>query len=139
MIFHPGDYRNLRSVISPFSLGFLRVALDSGRYKRLMNRIWNDVAPKAERAFREYDLKDLGKVTCYFHGISCEGWFDVDKNSIHVRVTGVGNNEELMDTIFHELLHLATYDERFSYEEREKLVDEYISLPEFKRLRGEKQ
>ena len=136
MIFHPGDYRGLRSVIWPFSSEFLRVAFTFGRYKKLVDKIWDSVAPEAERVFMERGLRDLGRVTCYLHGISCEGWFDIDKNSIHVRVTNVKNDKELLDTILHELLHLATYDEKFSYEEREKLVDEYLSFPEFRRLRN---
>lgn len=134
IVFHPGDYYNLRSVVWPFSLKFVAVAFSFNKHKRHLRRIWENVSSEAEKAFMKYGLRIPGKIMCYIHGLSCEGWFDVKKKSIHVRVTDVRSEKELLETILHELLHLATYKEEFSYEERERLVDDYLSLPEFKKL-----
>ncbi len=127
MLLHPSEYHDLRSVVWPWPWNIVRLVFTSKESKKHIEVIWNNARSRIEGALRKIDIKDLGNVTCYVHGISCEGWFDTDANAIHVRVTDIPNDHELLDSIVHELLHLATYDEKLSYEEREDLVDRYLS------------
>ena len=127
MLLHPSEYRDLRSVVWPWPWNIFRVAFTPKRYQKHTETVWNNARPRIEAAFSKADIKDLGSVTCSVHGVSCEGWFDTDANAIHVRVTDVLDDRELLDSIVHELLHLATYDEKLSYDEREDLVDQYLS------------
>ncbi len=135
MLIHPDNYRDLRSVVWPFPGSLFHSLFAHMEYAKRISRIWNSIKQETELAFKRLNLRDLGTVTCYLHGISCEGWFDTDTNAIHVRIANVKNDTELADTIIHELLHLATYDDKLSYDEREELVNKYLSSPESRKIK----
>lgn len=134
MVLHFHDYQNLRSVIWPSPLNLLSSTSSKDKAIKKVEKIWKKIGPQVEKTFKKFHLKDIGNVTCYLHAISCEGWFDVDDNSIHVRTTNYGNTKNLVDTIIHELLHLATYGEKLNYDEREAIIDNFLVKPEFKNL-----
>lgn len=134
MVFHPNEYKNLRSVILPSPITLLKLTTSKQKSINEISEIWGNIASQVNTLFKKHKLKNLNNVTCYLHNISCEGWFNVDTNSIHLRVTEYDNSRNLVDTIIHELLHLATFDENQSYEERENLVDKYLQNPDFKNL-----
>ena len=136
MVLHSNDYRNLRSVVWPSLINLLSGASSKEKVIRKVEEIWKKISPQVEKTFKKFHLKEIGNVTCYLHAISCEGWFDVDDNSIHIRTTNHGNTINLVDTIIHELLHLATYDEKLNYDEREAIIDNFLVKPEFKNLVG---
>ncbi len=136
MVLHFNDYRNLRSVIWPFPINLFRGASSKDKAIKHVEEIWKKIGPQVEEIFKKFHLKDIGNVTCYLHVISCEGWFDMDENSIHVRTTNYGSKKNLVDTIIHELLHLVTYDEKLNYDEREAIVDNFLAKPELKSLIG---
>ncbi len=126
MVLHFNDYRNLRSVVWPFPGNIFRYSKRKNNSLKDVETVWTKISPKVEEIFKKNHLRDLGNVTCFTHGISCEGWFDPNANSIHVRLVDYGDEKNLADTIIHELLHLATYDKKLNYEEREAAVDGII-------------
>lgn len=126
MVFHFNDYKNLRSVVRPSPINIITFANKKKESINAIGEVWGKVSVQTEEIFKKYQLKDLENVTCYIHGISCEGWFDVDDNSIHVRLTKYGSEENLVDSIIHELLHLATYDNKLNYSQREAIVDNFL-------------
>lgn len=136
LLLHRKEYANLRSVVWPSIGRFVSFAINASKETERLETIWSRIATDTNQAFRELGLKDLNIVSCYVHGISCEGWFNVNKNAIHVRTTNIVNNDEreLAETIIHELLHLATCDRELTYEEGEKIVDEYLNKPQFKKI-----
>jgi hypothetical protein len=136
LLFHGDRYTHLRSVVQPSVWHMICFAIRARNHVARLKAIWSDIAELVEQAFREFGLKDLGIVSCYVHGVSCEGWFDVDRNAIHVRMTSIQGNEkrELSWTIIHELVHLATYQPGLSYEQRERMVDEYLNKPQFRKI-----
>lgn len=131
---HKSNYQNLRSVLWPSFSNLTKYALNSKVTKLHVETFWNKYSDNVEIAFEESKLKKLDKVTCYLHSLSCEGWFDVENNSIHIRTVESGGDKELLNTIVHELLHLATYNKQMTYEERESLVENYLNKPQFKRI-----
>ena len=134
MSLHKSEYLDLRSVVWPTAKNLINFAVNSNKYLEKIQTLWINHSEDINKAFSDLGLKDLGFVICYIHGISCEGWFDVDTNSIHIRTVRSGGNNEILDTIIHELLHLATYKKDLTYEEREKIVDEYLQKPQFSKL-----
>lgn len=134
MVLHVNDYKNLRSVVWPLPQNVIGFASGKNNSIRETAKVWKKVSEQVENTFKKLHLKDLGDVTCFVYGISCEGWFDVDDNSIHIRLTNYGSEKNLIASIIHELLHLATYDEKLNYEEREAIVDNFLSKSEFKNL-----
>jgi len=138
LVLHKREYTHLRSVVWPSVSRFISFDRNANKEIKRLESIWLRVANHTNQAFHDLSIKDLGNVTCYVHGISCEGWFNVNKNAIHVRTTNVVNNDEreLIETIIHELLHLATYRQELTYEQREKIVDEYLNEPQFKKILG---
>lgn len=139
MVIHKSDYNNLRSVVWPSFFDLVKYAVNHEAAKMSVESMWNNSSANVERGFKDVHLKNLGDVTCYLHGISCEGWFDTDNNSIHIRTVESGGEEELLKTIIHELLHLATYNKQMTYEDRENLVEKYLNLPQFKKAKREKK
>jgi len=99
-----------------------------------MVKIWTKYELDIIKAFRELKIKDPGVMPCYLHGMSCQGWFDTDDNSIHVRFPDAGGDKELLDTVVHEILHLATYEDKYDYDEREEIVDKILAKPQFKKI-----
>lgn len=131
MLIHNKDYRNLRSVVWPYPNKIINFANNNKHALRTIENTWNKVNTKVEESFEKLKLKDLGDVTCYVHGISCEGWFNVEFNSIHIRLIEYSTEDNLIDSIIHELIHLATYDKKLSYKERESIVDKLLTRDEF--------
>lgn len=123
---HPSEYRDLRSVIWPS----LKVFSDSvtKRTKTIKDTqtLWGLIDQKVEKAFVRLGLTPPEKIVCYVHFLGCEGWFEPDYNIIHVRCSENDSLKERTDTIIHEIIHLATYKKSLSYEQREKIVDNYM-------------
>lgn len=134
MVLHVNDYKNLRSVVWPLPQNVIGFASGKDDSIGVTAKVWEIVSEQVENTFKKLHLKDLGNVICFVHGISCEGWFDVDDNSIHVRLSNYGSEKNLVDTIVHELLHLATYDKKLTYDEREAIVDNLLAKPEFQKI-----
>ena len=126
LLIHYKDNLNLRSVIwNPlYTINFLI------NKKNIINKattIWKPLEKEVTEAFKKLDL-ELPKenITCYVHSIGCEGWYNVDKNHIQVRLSKCGDGE-FAGAIIHELVHLATWKEGNDYMERENIADNYIS------------
>lgn len=136
MITRQGEYSGLRSVVWPNFKNISSFFLNRKESINKIANIWSDVSQGVNLAFKKLDLKDLDVVTCYVHSVSCEGWFDTDSNSIHVRVSEVDSDKEILDTIIHELLHLATYEDNLEYDQREEIVEKYISKTIFANILG---
>ncbi len=78
--------------------------------------------PSIENAIKELDIENnLKKVTCYLHAFGVGGWFDVEKQEIHVRWDYHANH--FFETLVHEVLHILTYKETDDYATRENIVD----------------
>lgn len=134
LLLHKSEYLDLRSVVWPAATKLFEFAVNSNKYLGKIQTLWINHSEEINKAFSDLGLNDLGFVTCYVHSISCEGWFNVTDNSIHVRTTNTGGDKELLNTIIHELLHLSTYQKDLSYEEREEIVDEYLKREQFARI-----
>lgn len=132
---NPSDYKGLRSVILPSFKSITSFYLNRQSAIKRIEKLWFPVQSHVEKAFKELGLIDLKTIPCFVHGISCEGFFHPNDNSIHVRCTDKDSDDkELLNTIIHEIVHLATYDKKYTYEEREKIVEEYLAKPEFKKI-----
>lgn len=138
LITHYNDYKNLRSVLWPTPRNILGFAFSSSNAILHTQKLWCESKSEVEKVFKELKLKDPGRVDCFLHGISCEGWFDTDENSISVRYVENGGDRELLSTIIHELLHLATFKDSMNYDEREDVVDKYLCRPEFQNILSKK-
>ncbi len=136
MLLHPDEYKNLRSVILSTPRSIFSFASNYRQAIKHTEIIWSDANIYVEIAFKELGIKDPGVISCYLHGISCEGWFDTDDNSIHVRFPESNGDKNLLHTIIHEILHLATYDDKYDYSEREEIVDKILAKPQLKKLLG---
>ncbi len=134
VLLHLDDYKNLRSFISPTPKSIYSFAIAKNDALKHTEKVWLSAKPQVEKAFSDLGIKDPGVMPCFLNGISCEGWFDTDDNSIHVRFPQNGGDKELLDTIIHEILHLATYDDKYDYDEREDIVDKYLTKPQFKKI-----
>lgn len=122
-------YKNLSSFVKPSFKSIFTFAANKNTAIKHTQKIWLNANPEVEKAFNDLGVKDPGVMSCFLHGMSCDGWFDTDDNSIHVRFPENGGDEELLNTIVHEILHLATYDKRYDYNEREEIVDRYFTSP----------
>ena len=131
---HLDEYKNLRSVILPTPKTILSFSFSKNRGVKHVNKLWLKHESDIQRIFKQLGIKDPGIIPCYLHGISCEGWFDVDDNSIHVRFPDNGGDQELLDTIIHEILHLSTYDKKNDYWMREKIVENLLANSQFQKL-----
>jgi hypothetical protein len=128
------QYQDLRSFIKPSVGAILSFAVNKNIALKHIQKVWLNAKPEVEKAFRELDIKDPGTMSCFLHGISAEGWFDTDDNSIHVRYADNGGDKELLNTIVYEIIHLSTYDKKYDYSEREEIVDKYLAKPQLKNI-----
>ncbi len=97
----------------------------SSREKKVSvySNAWNVIEPKFNKALLTQGLIPLNTDALYFiHNFGCEGWFNVDRNQIHVSTTE-NTLSSTTESIMHELLHLVTYKPNMSYQEREDLVE----------------
>ncbi len=131
---HLDEYNYLRSFITPNPKSILSFAINKNIAIEHTAKLWSKFESDVQKAFKELDLKDPGTMPCYLHGMSCQGWFDTDDNSIHVRFPDNGGDNELLDTIIHEILHLATYDDKYDYDQREEIVDKILAKSQFKNI-----
>lgn len=99
-----------------------------------IQKLWDKNSTQISAVFTNLKLNGLDNIICYIHGISCEGWFDTDDNSIHIRFPKSGGDQELLDTIIHEIIHLVTYNKKFSYKKREAIVEKYMKAPEIMKI-----
>jgi len=134
LLLHWNEYENLRSVIKPNPLIILTFYLNRERHLRESKKIWEGKEKQVINAFKTSKLKYPQNAVCYIHSISCEGWFDIENGNIHARFYKTGGDNEYVETIIHELLHLATYKPEMSYEEREDIVDEYLTKKLFQEI-----
>ena len=131
-VFHYGKIRGLRSVVFPSPIAIIKTKIYQKKAVQEVADIWESVRQRFDQAMLETGLDwEYGLVTGYIHTFRCEGWFNVLKNQIHVRVTE-STRRNTAETIVHELLHLITFNEHASYKDREELVDKYIEMPVFK-------
>jgi len=128
---HQNEYHNLRSFIAPTPKSIISFALNKNKAIKHTEKVWLSAKEDIQKAFEELDIKDIGTISCFLHGFSCEGWFDTDDNSIHIRFPKNGGDKELLNTIIHEILHLATYEEKYDYDERETIVDNFLVKSQF--------
>lgn len=134
MLFHHNEYKNLRSVVYPSFKNVINVFFHKKVVVKECSGVWERVEPEFNKAIVEAGLVPVkSDVVCFTHSFGCEGWFNVDKNQIHVRTTQ-SSKENTIDSIMHELLHLVTYKPNMSYEERENLVEKYMNMPSIKQL-----
>jgi len=131
-VFHYEKIRGLRSIVSPSPIVIIKTKVNHGNVVKDMIDIWEVIGPKFNSALKEVGLSwDKGTVTCFIHTFRCEGWFNPFRNEIHARITeSTGRNTA--ETIVHELLHLVTFKDDLSYQQREDMVDKYIDMPLFK-------
>lgn len=134
VLMHLDEYRHLRSFIMPTPVSIFSFLVNKNMAIKHTVKLWSISEADVQGAFEELNLKDPGIVPCYLHGMSCQGWFDTDNNSIHVRFPNNGGDKELLDTIIHEILHLATYDDKYDYDQREEIVDKILAKPQFKKI-----
>jgi len=128
------EYKNLRSVILPYPWVIVLFGLSSRKKVKEAETIWKIVEGEVVEAFKRVGLKFPNDCTCYIYSVSCEGMFDVDWGNIDVRFYKTGGNHEFIDTIIHELLHLATYKPKMTGDEREKVVDKYLMKKPFRQI-----
>jgi hypothetical protein len=131
---HLEEYKHLRSFILPTPKAIFSFAFSKNLGVKHTAKLWLKHEADVQKVFKQLGIKDPGTIPCYLHGISCEGWFDVDDNSIHIRFPDNGGERELPDTIIHEILHLATYDKNNDYDQREKIVEDLLAKPLFQKL-----
>lgn len=134
VLLHLNEYKDLRSFILPTPKSVIKFATRNKEAIKYTENLWSKYKSDVENAFKELGIKDTGSITCFLHGMSCEGWFDTDDNSIHVRFPESGGDKNLLDTIIHEILHLSTYDDKYDYGEREDIVDKILAKPQFKKI-----
>ena len=131
-VFHYEKIRDLRSIVFPSLLVLIKTKITQKKTVQEVTDIWESIRNRFDQAMKETGLDwEYGLVTGYIHTFRCEGWFNVLKNQIHVRVTE-STKRNTAETIVHELLHLITFNEHASYKEREDLVDKYIEMTVFK-------
>lgn len=134
VLLHLDEYKSTRSFILPTPKSIFSFNLSKNKAIKHTERVWLSAKSEVEKAFVDLEIKDPGIMSCFLHGMSCEGWFDTDDNSIHVRFPKNGGDKELLDTIIHEILHLSTYDDKYDYGEREEIVDKYLAKTQFKKI-----
>ena len=133
-VFHYEKIRGLRSIVFPSPIAIIKTKINQRKCVQEVTGIWKMIRHRFDTAMEETSLDwKYGLVTAYIHTFRCEGWFNVLKNQIHVRVTK-STKRNTAETIVHELLHLITFNEHASYREREDLVDKYIQMPAFKEM-----
>jgi hypothetical protein len=126
MLLHYRDFSLLRSVVwNP--LFIFVYGVNQKKYINKAELIWKPLEKEVTDVFSTLGLKlKSNDIICFLHGISCEGWFDIDNNEIHVRSSNVTDGE-FAGTVIHELVHLATVEKGQSYDEGEAIIDEYLS------------
>jgi hypothetical protein len=131
---HYSQYKNLRSVVkSPFPI--ICLFINNQKYCSFAENLWRSYESATNRAFNELNFhleKDV--IKCYLHGISSEGWINFEKYDIHARILENASNRDLVDTIIHELMHLALDKEEGNFEDREDLVEKYMKDSIIKQL-----
>lgn len=134
-VFHQEEYENLRSVINP-SIG--RIVYYFLNKKKILLEVsdwWKNVEKPTEKAFGELRLVLPNRNTiCYVHSFSNEGWFNENTGNINARHHLCGGKKEFIETVIHELIHIATYKDELDYDENEKIVDSYFDKPQLKKI-----
>lgn len=131
-VFHYEKIRGLRSIVFPSLPIIFRTKINQKKTVQEVTDIWESIRHRFDQAMKETGLDwEYGLVTGYIHTFRCEGWFNVLKSQIHVRVTD-STKRNTAETVVHELLHLITFNDHTSYKEREELVDKYIEKPFFR-------
>lgn len=133
-VFHYKKIKEMRSVVFPSPIAIIKTKINQNNIIQDMVNIWETVEPAFTKALEENGLDwDPGLVICFIHTFRCEGWFNTMRNTIHARITQ-STKRNTAETIIHELLHLITFNEHASYQEREDLVDKYMNMPLFKEI-----
>ena len=136
---NPKEYEGLSSVVwSNFTLIGKAKAFILGNLSILrIYYVWLIHQKEVKNAFKKHKLK-LPQVICYIYNFGYQGWFDTDTNTIHVRFTKSPNND-LAESIIHELVHLATYKKEYDYNKRETVVDRYLEKMNFSFMNFKRQ
>ena len=134
IVTHYNEYKDLRSVVFPSIKGVIYAMSHYDKSIKEYRDFWEKIESEFNKAVVATGLTLLNNdKICFMHKFGCEGWFNADKNQIHVRTTE-STKRNTVDSIMHEILHLITYKPDMSYEDREDMVNKYISLPPFQEL-----
>ena len=134
IIFHKDEYKNMKSIVYPSVSKFIAQKRDQKEKIAQLNNLWPRIETKFNVAIGSLGLKyDFDNITCFVHTFGCEGWCNVDKNQIHIR-TEESSLENIGDSIIHEIIHLVTYKKGSTFNEREQLVDKYMSTESIQNL-----
>jgi len=134
LLTHKNKYANLRSVIYPSLLKFITSSKIQKRRIVQIQKVWEKIEPQfGDFLFKQDLYLEVSKIVCYVHTFGCEGWFDIDKNEIHVR-TEESSLKNTIDSIMHETIHLPTYTSEATYKEREDLVEKYMQMKQIQEL-----
>jgi len=134
IITHKRDYKDLRSVVFPSLKGVINAILYRDKTVKDYTDAWGKIEAEFNSAIVTAGLTPLNAdIICFTHKFGCEGWFNIDKNQIHIR-TAESSKRNIIDSIMHEILHIITYKPNMSYKEREDLVDKYMDLQSFQQL-----
>lgn len=129
MLLSPQKYQHLRSVVWPNLILLIRYFFKQKEILKQAEQWWEPYKDKVEDIFLKLNLKIDNKVICYVTSIGSEGMFSVEDKAICARHFKSGGPKEFVETVVHELLHLATYKTTLTYEEREDIVENYLKNP----------
>lgn len=131
---NPKDYTELRSVIwNPFVM--LSFFLSRKNISEDIRNNWANCEANVSMAFHDLKLSIKAPITCYVTSVGPEGMFDPDRNAIHARYFKSGGWKEFLETIVHESVHLAVYNEKtYKYEHGEKMVDKILETSTMKKI-----
>ncbi|MDO8266066.1 MAG: hypothetical protein Q7T41_03950 [Candidatus Saccharibacteria bacterium] len=133
---HKNEYKNLRSVVYPSLSKLLSNKAFQAEKIGQLNKVWTSLESDFNKVLEELKLGlKTEDIVCFVHTFGCEGWFNTDTNQIHVR-TLESSVENTVDSIIHEIMHLATYKKDSTYRERENLVDKYMESARIRALIG---
>lgn len=91
---NPQEYKDLSSVVWP---NFARInkikTFILGNLSILRSYyIWTVHQKEIKRTFKKHNLK-IAQTTCYLYNFGCQGWFDIDTGTIHVRFSKSPNSD----------------------------------------------
>lgn len=131
---NPKDYTELRSVIwNPFVM--LPFFLSREKMLNNIRKNWTNYEADVSKAFDDLELSIKTPITCYITSVGPEGMFDPNRNAIHARYFQSGGWKEFLETIVHESVHLAVYNEKtYKYEHGEKMVDKILETSTMKNI-----
>ena len=134
IVAHYNEYKDLRSVVLPSIKDVIDAMFNQDKSIKEFSDIWGKIEAEFNKAVVATELTPLNTdIICFTHKFGCEGWFNADKNQIHVRTTE-SSKRNTLDSIMHEVLHLITYKPDMSYADREDIVGKHIGLLPYQQI-----